>query len=129
MRHALARAAAIVLALGGALAPAALRAGPVDLEHTFYHDGNMNGSPWSPPAIDVAADGTVAVAINRTVGPSNVPQNAWYVLLYDTSGEPTAEIAGTNTTMIDVAFGPDGRSPPPGVGWVLRTHAETRVRQ
>ncbi|NQT87713.1 hypothetical protein HQ560_13170, partial [bacterium] len=84
----------------------------VKLDHTFYHDGDMNGLRYSQPSIDVDADGTVAVAINRSLGPGNSKpslQESWLVLLYDKSGEPIGRLAGNTTGMVDVAFGPDGR--------------------
>ncbi len=88
---------------------ALLRAAPVTLEQSYYHNGDMNGSPWSPPSIDVDSDGTVAIAINRATGSSNVPENSWWVLLYDKAGEPIAGIPGKNSGMVNVCFGPDGR--------------------
>jgi len=84
----------------------------IKLEQTFYYDGNMQAQQWTQNSIDVDADGTVAVALNRTVGSFNSDptyMERWLVLLYDKSGEPIGKLASPNSGMVDVTFGPDGR--------------------
>ncbi|MFI5381441.1 MAG: hypothetical protein ACHRHE_19255, partial [Tepidisphaerales bacterium] len=84
----------------------------IKLEQTFYYSGDIHGSPWSSSAIAVDADGTVAVAINRSVGPGNFPvsnDDKALVLLYDKSGQPIGRVASRTSSMTDVRFGPDGR--------------------
>ena len=87
-------------------------AAEVALEETFYYSGTMNAEPWRAPAIDVDADGTVALTCNRGKGPFNFPateQERALVLLYDKTGEPIGRIASSPAAMLDVTFGPDGR--------------------
>ena len=85
---------------------------PIKLEQTFYYSGDMNGTPWSPGAIAVDSDGSVALAINRTLGPGNFPisnDDKALVLLYDKTGQPVGRVASRTSSMIDVCFGPDAR--------------------
>ncbi len=85
---------------------------PIKLEQTFYYSGDIHGTPWSSSAIAVDADGTVAVAINRSVGPGSFPasnDDKALVLLYDKTGQPIGRVASRTSSMIDVCFGADGR--------------------
>jgi WD40 repeat protein len=84
---------------------------PVVATKTFYYDGDRQSAQYSSPAIDVDGDGTVAVALNTSIGPMNAPgtSDRWVVLLYDKAGEPIGRIISPNSQMIDVCFGPDGR--------------------
>ena len=89
--------------------PAALADG-IDLEDTFFHDGNIDDLRWRLATIDVDRDGTVAVAVTGTIGPGNQPGvHRARILLYDKDGTPLAEIPGaSNTSMENITFGPDG---------------------
>jgi len=85
---------------------------PVSLEATYFYDGDMSPYSWSPPSIDVDADGTVAVAINRRTGAGNAPATGsgiCLILLYDAKGEPIGQLTDYPAGMVDVAFGPDHR--------------------
>jgi hypothetical protein len=89
-----------------------LAAKPVQLEATYFYDGDMSPYSWSPPSIDVDSDGTVAVAINRRTGAGNAPaneHNACIILLYDAKGEPIGQLFDHPAGMVDIAFGPDHR--------------------
>src|SRR5258706_226099 len=97
-----------VLALVVALLCSGASAADLVLEQTFYYDGNVHGDP-APPAIAVAEDGTVAVAVNPNISSGNTPQRRFLVLLYDKNGEPIGQMASQNSNMRAVTFGPDGR--------------------
>ncbi len=82
----------------------------LQLESTFYYDGNIDDGRWRNATIDVDADGTIAVAVTGTVGAGNEPgKHRARVLLYDKDGTPIADIPGaSNTGMANITFGPDG---------------------
>ncbi|MGB2822329.1 MAG: hypothetical protein WBF17_15190, partial [Phycisphaerae bacterium] len=89
--------------------PAAL-AGGINLEDTFFHDGNIDDLRWRLATIAVDRDGTVAVAVTGNIGAGNQPGvHRARILLYDKDGKPLAEIpCASNTGLENITFGPDG---------------------
>ena len=85
---------------------------PVHLVNTYFYDGDMSPHSWSPTTIAVDSDGTVAVAINRSIGAGNAPAAgaaACLILLYDAKGEPMGQLSDFPAGMVDITFGPDHR--------------------
>ena len=84
--------------------------GGIDLEATFFYDGNIDDLRWRLATIDVDRDGTVAVAVTGTIGAGNQPGvHRARILLYDKDGKPLAEIPCVfNTGLENITFGPDG---------------------
>ena len=99
-----------VLLLLGLCVPVFRASGQVQLESTFYYDGNIDNGRWRSATIDVDVDGTIAVAVTGNIGGGNEPGvHRARILLYDKDGVPIAEIAAArNTSFSNISFGPDG---------------------
>ena len=102
------RATGLMLMLA-IVVPAGLADG-IDLEDTFFYDGNIDDLRWRLATIDVDRDGTIAVAATGNLGAGNQPGvHRARILLYDKDGKPLAEIpCASNSVTENITFGPDG---------------------